>query len=78
VGGLSRGQATYFNNGGLGVTVGDGQLSYAPENVTELYYNAQLVDHVHLTGDIQQIDNPGFNSDRGPVFVFGARLHVDF
>ncbi len=78
VGGLSTGQRTYFNNGGLGVTIGDGKLSYEPENVTELYYNAQLVDHLHLTGDVQQIDNPAYNSDRGPIFVFGARLHIDF
>jgi len=78
VGALSQGQATYFNDGGLGSIVGDGQLSYAPENVTETYYNAQLDDHVHLTGDFQLVDNPGFNSARGPVFVFGARLHVEF
>jgi high affinity Mn2+ porin len=78
VGLLSQSQATYYNNGGQGMVIGDGHISYAPENVTELYYNAQLVKHVNLTGDFQLADNPGFNSDRGPVFIFGARLHIAY
>lgn len=78
VGALSQGQATYYNNGGLGMVIGDGHLSYAPENVTEMYYNAQIVKHVNLTGDLQVDENPGFNSDRGPVCILSARLHVEF
>jgi high affinity Mn2+ porin len=78
VGELSRGHATYVNNGGLGPLIGDGHLSYAPENVTETYYDAQIINHVHLAGDFQLVDNPAYNSDRGPVFVFSARLHVEF
>ncbi len=75
---LSQGQATYYNNSGQGMVIGDGHISYAPEDVTELYYNAQLVKHVNLTGDFQLADNPGFNSDRGPVYIFGVRLHVEY
>jgi high affinity Mn2+ porin len=78
VGALSQAQRTYYNDGGLGMVIGDGQLSYAPENVTELYYNAQLVKHVNLTSDFQLVDNPGFNSARGPVYIFGARLHIEY
>jgi len=78
VGALSQGQRTYYNDGGLGETIGDGQLNYAPENITEAYYSAQLVDHVHLTGDFQLAYNPGFNADRGPVPIFSLRLHTEF
>jgi len=28
--------------------------------------------------DLQHINNPGYNKDRGPVLVPGLRLHVDF
>jgi hypothetical protein len=28
--------------------------------------------------DLQHIDNPGYNRDRGPVVVPGLRLHVEF
>ena len=28
--------------------------------------------------DIQHIDNPGYNRDRGPVWVGSVRAHVDF
>ena len=78
IGALSQGEATYYNNGGLGMLIGDGHLRYAPENVTEAYYNAQLDEHVHLTADVQLAENPGFNSDRGPVPIFSLRLHGEF
>ena len=28
--------------------------------------------------DLQLINNPGYNRDRGPVVVPGLRLHVEF
>jgi high affinity Mn2+ porin len=31
-----------------------------------------------VTFDYQFIDNPGYNRDRGPVSVFGTRLHMQF
>jgi high affinity Mn2+ porin len=78
IGALSQAQSTYYNNGGLGAVIGDGQISYGPENVTEIYYNAQLAPHVNLTGDFQLAVDPGFNSARGPVPIFGARLHFEY
>jgi hypothetical protein len=33
---------------------------------------------VNLTSDFQLVDNPGFNSARGPVYIFGARLHIEY
>ena len=57
---------------------GDGNLSYALEEVMETYYSFSLWErYVHLTFDYQFIANPAFNQTRGPVSVFGARLHVE-
>jgi len=28
--------------------------------------------------DLQRINNPGYNRDRGPVVVPGLQLHVEF
>jgi high affinity Mn2+ porin len=69
----------FFNAGGLGILVGDGQLPNAgTERIVETYYRVALVKDVHLSLDYQYIDNPGYNRDRGPVSVFGARLHAQF
>jgi high affinity Mn2+ porin len=78
VGFLSQAQRTYYADGGLGETIGDGALTYAPENVTEAYYNYQITNHLNLTGDFQLAYNPGFNAARGPVAFFALRLHTEF
>jgi high affinity Mn2+ porin len=57
---------------------GDGALSYRPEKVLETYYDLQISKNVHAALDYQFIDDPAFNRDRGPVSVFGARLHWEF
>jgi high affinity Mn2+ porin len=36
------------------------------------------VEGVHLTADWQHIGNPAYNQLRGPVDVYGLRLHIDF
>jgi high affinity Mn2+ porin len=33
---------------------------------------------VYYTFDLQFIDHPGYNKDRGPVLVETVRMHVDF
>jgi high affinity Mn2+ porin len=33
---------------------------------------------VHVAIDYQFVNHPAFNRDRGPVSVFGARLHWEF
>jgi hypothetical protein len=33
---------------------------------------------VFASADLQHIVNAGYNRDRRPVLVVGARLHVDF
>ncbi|MBE7940139.1 carbohydrate porin [Ramlibacter aquaticus] len=77
--GLNKDHLDYLAAGGLGGFLGDGQLThYGRERVLEAYYNWQVRKGAWLTFDLQQIVNPGYNADRrGPVNVFGGRLHVE-
>jgi high affinity Mn2+ porin len=78
VNGLSPDHRDYLAAGGYGFMIGDGRLSYGLETVAEAFYEALLYKHVWLTADYQFVVNPAYNRDRGPVNVFGARLHVEF
>jgi high affinity Mn2+ porin len=75
---ISRSAQMYFAAGGMGILIGDGQLSYGTENILEMYYRAALMRHVAIGFDYQFITNPANNRNRGPVSVFGLRLHADF
>ncbi|HXA19341.1 MAG TPA: carbohydrate porin [Thermoanaerobaculia bacterium] len=68
----------YLAAGGLGFLLGDGALRYGPERIVEVYYTAYIGRGVYLSADLQDIRDPGYNRDRGPVLVPAARLHVDF
>ncbi len=76
--GLSKPHRDYLQAGGLGFILGDGQLNYAWEHLTELYYSAALIkDNLFLSGAYQFLVNPGYNRDRrGPVHIFSLRLHL--
>jgi high affinity Mn2+ porin len=74
---LSRDHRDYLAAGGLGFMIGDGKLNYGLEKIAELYYKALLRKELWLTADYQFIQNPAYNRDRGPVHVFGLRLHVE-
>jgi hypothetical protein len=76
--GLSSGHREYLRLGGLGFILGDGRLNYARETIFEAYYNAQVWRGAFLAVDAQTILNPGYNADRGPVFVFSVRGHLEF
>jgi high affinity Mn2+ porin len=78
VSGASRDNQRFLEAGGVDLTDGDGALSYCPEKVVEVYYNFQIWKTVHATLDYQFVTDPAFNRDRGPVSIFGARLHWDF
>ena len=79
IAGISNWARAYLNAGGIGILVGDGRLPhYGSETVLETYYDAQLIKGVHAALDYQFIANPAYNSDRGPVSVFGVRLHGEF
>lgn len=78
VNGISAAHQTFFNAGGLGVLVGDGQLpNPGREHILETYYSFPLRSW-KVTVDYQFITDPGYNRDRGPVSVLGARLHAQF
>jgi len=75
---LSGAAQAYFAAGGLGLLIGDGNLNYAPERIVETYYSLQVNAHLALSFDYQYVTNPAYNRDRGPVSVYGVRLHADF
>lgn len=76
--GLSKAHQDYLSAGGLGVFLGDGRLNYRPERILEAYYNWNLFKEVSLMADLQHLDNPGYNADRGPVWIGSLRLHAEF
>ncbi|MFC5472680.1 carbohydrate porin [Paraherbaspirillum soli] len=75
---LSGAAQEYFAAGGLGLLIGDGKLNYAPEKIMEMYYSLRLDSHLALSFDYQHIANPAYNRDRGPVSIYGVRLHAEF
>jgi high affinity Mn2+ porin len=75
---LSRQARDYFVAGGLGLLIGDGALNYGNERIGEIFYSTHPTKHLTLTADYQYVDNPAYNRDRGPVSVFGVRVHVEF
>ena len=68
----------YLKLGGLGFILGDGNLNYGRENIVESYYNWHAWRGLFYAVDVQHINNPGYNCDRGPVWVGSVRAHVDF
>jgi high affinity Mn2+ porin len=76
--GLSDEHRRYLSNGGVGFIIGDGKLTYDLEEIAETYYSAKLFKIFYLTGDLQFVNHPAYNRDRGPVVVGAIRLHVQF
>ncbi len=79
VNGISGVHAEFLNLGGLGILVGDGQLPRPGlEKIIEAYYSYALTSSTKLSADYQFVDNPGYNTDRGPANVFAGRFHWQF
>jgi hypothetical protein len=76
--GISAVHQKYLELGGLGFLLGDGALNYGRETIFEGYYNAHVWRGVFAALDVQHINNPGYNRDRGPVLVPGVRVHLEF
>jgi hypothetical protein len=68
----------YLALGGLGFLIGDGNLSYAREDIVEGYYTLHSWRGLFYALDAQFIEHPGYNQSRGPVLVESVRVHVDF
>jgi high affinity Mn2+ porin len=75
---IKKDHQDYLKLGGLGFLLGDGKLNYAREDILEGYYNVHAWRGVYYSLDLQFIDHPGYNKDRGPVLVESVRMHVDF
>jgi hypothetical protein len=75
--GISRDHQLYLKLGGLGFLLGDGNLNYGRENIVESYYTAHVWRGLYVSADLQHINNPGYNRDRGPVWVPALRLHLE-
>jgi high affinity Mn2+ porin len=75
---IKRDHQEYLKLGGLGFLLGDGKLNYAREDILESYYNVHTWRGVYYALDMQYINHPGYNQDRGPVLVESLRMHVDF
>lgn len=78
VSGASRDKQQFLKVGGTDMLDGDGTLNYDPEKVLETYYDFKIGKIIHAALDYQFVANPAFNRDRGPVSVFGARVHWEF
>ena len=68
----------YLALGGKGFLLGDGALTYGRETIVETYYNLHVWRGLFTAFDLQHINNPGYNRDRGPVLVTSARVHLEF
>lgn len=75
---ISRDHAAYLAAGGIDGFIGDGQLAQGSERVFEVFYSVNIAGPLWLSGDYQHISNPAYNTDRGPVDIFGARGHAEF
>jgi carbohydrate-selective porin OprB len=81
--GLSSYRRNYLQAGGVSYFIGDyasrtQTISYSPERIGEIYYNATVVKNVMAGVNFQRINNPAYNSARGPVNVFSFRIHAEF
>ncbi len=76
--GIVAAHQQYLALGGLGFQLGDGGLTYGPEKIVEGFYTAHVWRGFFASFDLQHVNNPGYNRARGPVFVPGLRLHVEF
>jgi high affinity Mn2+ porin len=78
INGLSGAARDYFAAGGMGILIGDGRLNYGTERIVETYYSLQASRYLSLTLNYQHVDNPAYNRDRGPVSIYGFRVHAEF
>jgi high affinity Mn2+ porin len=79
INGISAAHIAFFNAGGYGIVIGDGQLPHPGlEQIIETYYRYSVSANTAVSVDYQFINNPAYNTDRGPVNVFSARFHWQF
>jgi high affinity Mn2+ porin len=78
INGLEGTHRNYLAAGGLDFIIGDGALNYGPEQILEAFYNLQVVKGIYVTTDFQEVINPAYNRDRGPVSIVSLRVHLEY
>jgi len=78
LGWISQSHAEYLRLGGIDAFIGDGSISPSTEAALDLFYALNLRKFLWISGDYQRVVNPAFNADRGPVNIFGTRIHIEF
>ena len=79
VNGIVPSHQAYLAAGGTqGLILGDGALTYGPEEILETYYSFQATKWLSVSPDFQYVSHPGYNRDRGPVPIFALRAHLQF
>ena len=77
VAGIAGVHRAYLAAGGYDFIIGDGALRYGTENIWESYYNSRVLPGVYVTLDLQHLQNPGYNRDRGPLWISSLRVHLE-
>lgn len=76
---ISKAHAEYLRLGGIDGFVGDGFITPAAERSLDAFYSVYIPkSSMWFTADYQRVTNPGFNADRGPVNIYGLRVHGEF
>ncbi len=76
---ISRDRLNFLRAGGLGGVIGDGAgfpARAGGEHIFETFYNLSITKWLNATVDYQLVNHPAYNVERGPVHVFGIRLHA--
>jgi len=76
--GIVRVHQEYLAAGGAGFLLGDGALTYGPEQIVEAYYRAQIGSYLQVGPDLQVVRNPGYNRDRGTATVVSFRVNLRY
>jgi high affinity Mn2+ porin len=42
------------------------------------FYSMRVVEHLTVSADYQYVTNRAYNHDRGPVSIYGVRVHAEF
>ncbi|HEX7616946.1 MAG TPA: carbohydrate porin [Thermoanaerobaculia bacterium] len=76
--GINGDHRDYLAAGGLGFMLGDGSLHASTEEVLDAFYRVSLASYAAVTLEFEHYTNPAFNQDRGPLTVYGLRVHANF
>jgi len=75
---ISKQHAEFLNMGGIDGFIGDGKINAAAEQVLDVFYQCHVFSSTWVSVDYQHMSNPAYNADRGPVDIYGARVHFEF